>query len=1652
MSNKSPKWKNYWLLFKQGFKGVLVSKVQFIVILLLAILSVSLLVSGITSFSRLMDNEQVVFNDTPEFDYDFHYNDRQSDTVAPVQQLIYPLLDLEYAYSYDTDVLNDNLISTNYNLYFAGDNCQGTLFDGIFDPQNTSGHYNNYLNDYASLDSTSFIEQLKNDLFSNLYSAVSTGQVGYKYQGQDHYHDITQMTSESLIYQYFSQIYDPSKTAITDYFFLDNFLQYESTTFYSWIDYNFLKYANTTDRSNFLEQNILGNNQSNTVFSNENTWIGDLKYDDNTNSYHPYTYSEASDDAGGGDPINSYVDDNLSRGKIINQYGLHGCVSTTAFNTGTNISDKIIFDDGNMSFYLPLKDGNQQINNWEINDENYMYFHTKMAAQICNFDFDIRNEIYVSDQTNNFKYRVVLLDNPNSLYNTNNPDVTLMKGALPKNSNQIVISPQFAKSNHWNVGDWISINNKPYQISGIGTDPFAYIPAANNEQFIPDTSTSGVIYISQSAQKQFIPEYSTDSIDSTLETHIFLTTKSGFNSNIMDFSNFLGNGGSIIPFDNENEDNQKDSVALSSFITSFNTSPYSRNWTVFPKLLFIFKWILYFSSAIILVICLISVFISIKKNIEKNSSQIAILKSLGVSNNLISLSYLSYAFVITFFAIPIGWLLGTIFQIQLCSFFDDFFSLDYSNFVLNPLSLLFSFAIVGIIAFITSFLMSMFVLRKPVIDVINQKDEWKQNKTIKFWGQKLINKKSFSANFRVNVVSSSVKNITILSIVIFTSSFIMTLVLSLPSVFTNLSDSFFNDMQYKNEYAFNTSVYNSPLTKLQTNLIQDPNVIENNYSANKGYNYYDENGNIIKSGGYDSLNNYFNSDLNTSPIPFFLFNNKDTAVGYYPKWTVDTIYHDSSQVYSLLTEMFGNNFYSGNGNGFSVGMIIGTLNLIYNYTYNEAIKDGKTNEDAKIYAINKTSQVNDSLSIGIVQILQQILDIKELPSGDNWEDQIVQLVLSKYPDYVKNIVNSSDAKKDQFVFGWNFYNSVYGQDALVTNFNNTFDNNTKITTNGLDQNNNILKLTSAQKSQCFVDSNTINQLNELLNSPNSDNVTQDIFTDSGYKIYDKSTNTILIPTIASPQALIDLGKPKDYNGVLDDDYNISGRQELQYKDAAGNFVPLNKSDWIYDDTDFFHSEYFKTLSVEQKSAYFNSTINLKDEDQENPDYGQSAYLNPFELNNSDFSFKDEYNSMETEKIAENAYGKLMTYSNIDASGTVSYQTVLRPYYEFKNMHLYIPDPNDDVWKLNFVNSATEKTDYSKVTEDNATPPDCVKDASPNASKWVDVKPYDLNFSEAYDPDSALGNFFNSPSDWLVALTYELVNNDLDAGWKLEYNSNPNIANNSSVNIKYNVVDQSETYGSGVLYLDNNLSNLIYGYDSSEMVQTTPVLNDESLAISDDATFANNITSSYSQVLIGTNMWYNTSFSNIAEPIGFTTQSQLSPTINIGCNLVNGQNTFLNRMNASINNMDLLVQKKNFINEISGVFIAFTSFFIIFIVLCSALLVLLISNLFISKYYTFSNQMKTEGYSKRHIMSLTLHNFIPFVFISWALSSLLAVGALYVVNIILVSTAGLVVPFGFDWYNIFITLILIFIVYSFSFVMAYIKLGKNPAESLAVKII
>ncbi len=113
----------------------------------------------------------------------------------------------------------------------------------------------------------------------------------------------------------------------------------------------------------------------------------------------------------------------------------------------------------------------------------------ELAGIATNFKLTTRREFILTNFASNFNYRFVNIDslNPHSL--------KIIQGTSPDASNQIVISPQFAKLRGYNIGDKIKITNFNFMITGIGGDNWTVLPSTNQLNPIPNYANEPIVFL-----------------------------------------------------------------------------------------------------------------------------------------------------------------------------------------------------------------------------------------------------------------------------------------------------------------------------------------------------------------------------------------------------------------------------------------------------------------------------------------------------------------------------------------------------------------------------------------------------------------------------------------------------------------------------------------------------------------------------------------------------------------------------------------------------------------------------------------------------------------------------------------------------------------------------------------------------------------------------------------------------------------------------------------------------------------------------------------------------------------------------------------------------------------------------------------------------
>ena len=804
--------------------------------------------------------------------------------------------------------------------------------------------------------------------------------------------------------------------------------------------------------------------------------------------------------------------------------------------------------------------------------ENQFLVHQYLNAENSNLNIHFRNELYTYDTNNGINYRAVILySNIPNTTKANFTDLHLYEGSLPSQG-QMVISPQFARKNKWVIGSFHKVGAKFFTVSGIGTDPYSFIPSPNASDAIPNVDTSPIIYFNSSDSKSIYKQVASKEF-----TNVFLTNnKKGLNDNaslslqhyysgLMQTNNkhtgdainyFQQTAVGKAPTYNANINNLKPN--------SFDSSSYRYNWTIFPKILSGFRVIIYTAASLVLFLALLACYISVSKNIKRNSAQIAILKSMGQSSTHISVSYLAYAFIVVVFAIPFGWLCGILLQWPAAEIFQNFFSLNYRMILFDWEPLLILFAILGVTIILVSLISAYRIVNKPVLYILYSRDKWHTNRMITYFKNNTFKNFSFGFKFKLSITSSSVKKIWIMSLLIAISSALITASLALPALINNISNSFYKNLNYKNKFNFYQPVYNAPLSKSTTSSWEGTDKIAERYKKDAGYELNSTTpGKSLWSGGYDNPSDFFASSRNDSVIPYFSFDTKSptSSKNSYLKWSVNNALDGNGDLISFLSNCFNNNLYVGNGQAFSGALISGLLDIYYHSP--SFLND--------VDARNHVSQVSSLLDAGMPQILATVLD-RKLPTGPafnkkNWIQKIATVLSTQTPPYIQKYLQQSPSRSNQFMYGFSYTLNDYLTDSLSTSVNTIFKGG-GLDLRGIQQERMPIKITNStlkkQISNVFVkDPDTLAKLQKVLTDyATGQTPTIKKITYNNQTLFDN--NTLYVPVIINKQAGATIGSLK--NGILDKNIRPVINQ-LQY--SAGNkWKPILKQFWTYDDTDF----------------------------------------------------------------------------------------------------------------------------------------------------------------------------------------------------------------------------------------------------------------------------------------------------------------------------------------------------------------------------------------------------------------------------------------------------------------------------------------------------
>ncbi|MDQ7983213.1 MAG: ABC transporter permease [Spiroplasma sp.] len=324
-------------------------------------------------------------------------------------------------------------------------------------------------------------------------------------------------------------------------------------------------------------------------------------------------------------------------------------------------------------------------------------------------------------------------------------------------------------------------------------------------------------------------------------------------------------------------------------------------------------------------------------------------------------------------------------------------------------------------------------------------------------------------------------------------------------------------------------------------------------------------------------------------------------------------------------------------------------------------------------------------------------------------------------------------------------------------------------------------------------------------------------------------------------------------------------------------------------------------------------------------------------------------------------------------------------------------------------------------------------ASKSDSNWI--KPFSYQVADDYK-DAII-----NPTGLLTAKNPEWYGAMLDQGillsdqsfhlgsLKKEFTNNfptwwENIVGTYSPITKYKIIGIQDSYDTPRAYIDQKWANLVAGYS---------YYNDRGPL--KDPVYNNGINQWFSGKLSAANDIYDIigrmSFKRSADDYTMYAMSSLNGNVE----------------EPLIANNDLLTRKQEMLNKMADIAFLASTLFIVTTILCSILIVVMITDAFLEQFRKFMSQMKAEGYTNQEINSFTLGIFTPWVFLGYAagygLGYLIVFGFIKLVT----SLTGLALPFTFIWWIIPVSFAIIALIYFSTFIINTIQLNKMNLISL-----
>jgi len=236
---------------------------------------------------------------------------------------------------------------------------------------------------------------------------------------------------------------------------------------------------------------------------------------------------------------------------------------------------------------------------------------------------------------------------------------------------------------------------------------------------------------------------------------------------------------------------------------------------------------------LVLGVVLFTIGLVTKKQVERTSSQIGLMKALGYRKRVMVLNYSVLPFITSIIGSALGFALAQAIQIPIINdLFGAYFNLDFPVWSFDYVGFILVVFVLWLIITGIAFLIAILIMRDNALALINGNKTPKMNKfTLFIKNLNLV--KTTQAKLRSALLASSLGKMSAVSIVVLGATIFMTVSFAAPKILNDNQTESFAGINYQQLVEFDDIVYNNPYSFMQT---YDPTNLNSSYQFANGLN------------------------------------------------------------------------------------------------------------------------------------------------------------------------------------------------------------------------------------------------------------------------------------------------------------------------------------------------------------------------------------------------------------------------------------------------------------------------------------------------------------------------------------------------------------------------------------------------------------------------------------------------------------------------------------------------------------------------------------------------------------------------------------------------------------------------------------------------